>query len=222
MLSKDRRNFHAWGYRQQVVSRLESAALAGTSLAEAEFAFTDKKIREDLSNYSAWHRRARLLPRLLDERGADDAARRALLDGELGLVAEALNVGPDDQSLWYYHRFLMRNLVSSVGRPTIAPSLAHEDRVTYVVRELDAIRDLLDDYADVRLLYDALVDCTLDLCRLQERRPDGQERDDLVVWLEKLKVLDPMRMGRWVDLEKTIGLQAEVMEETPGGVHIIK
>lgn len=80
MLGKDRRNFHAWGYRRHVVAQLESAALAGSSMAAAEFAYTDRMINMDLSNFSAWHSRSRLIPRLLDERGADDTARRAFLD----------------------------------------------------------------------------------------------------------------------------------------------
>lgn len=80
MLGKDRRNFHAWGYRRHVVAQLESPSLEGSSMVEAEFAYTDRMIQSDLSNFSAWHSRSKLIPRLLDERGADDAARRAFLD----------------------------------------------------------------------------------------------------------------------------------------------
>ena len=80
MLGKDRRNFHAWGYRRHVVAQLESAALRGSSMVEAEFAYTDKMVKTDLSNFSAWHSRSRLIPRLLEERGAGEEARRAFLD----------------------------------------------------------------------------------------------------------------------------------------------
>jgi geranylgeranyl transferase type-2 subunit alpha len=80
MLGKDRRNFHAWGYRRHVVAQLESATLQGSSMVEAEFAYTERMINTDLSNFSAWHSRSKLIPRLLEERGADDAARRAFLD----------------------------------------------------------------------------------------------------------------------------------------------
>lgn len=81
MLTKDRRNFHAWGYRRNVVKHLESATLNGKSMVEPEFAFTTKMIRVDLSNFSAWHNRTNLIPRLLDERGADAVARQKLFDG---------------------------------------------------------------------------------------------------------------------------------------------
>lgn len=80
MLTKDRRNFHAWGYRRHVVKKLESPELAGTSMVEAEFEYTSKMIRVDLSNFSAWHNRSKLIPRLLDERGASDEERRYFFD----------------------------------------------------------------------------------------------------------------------------------------------
>lgn len=80
MLTKDRRNFHAWNYRRNVVKQLESEALNGKSMVESEFGFTRKMIEMDLSNFSAWHNRSKLIPRLLQERGADDAARRKFFD----------------------------------------------------------------------------------------------------------------------------------------------
>lgn len=83
MLVKDRRNFHAWGYRRHVVAQLESPVLNGQSLVEPEFEYTTTKIRDDLSNFSAWHNRSQLIPRLLNEREADDENRKAFLDNGL-------------------------------------------------------------------------------------------------------------------------------------------
>ena len=80
MLTRDRRNFHAWGYRRNVVAQLESPVLQGGSMVEAEFEYTTKMIRVDLSNFSAWHNRSKLIPRLLDERGAGDTARKTFYD----------------------------------------------------------------------------------------------------------------------------------------------
>ncbi|KAK0741785.1 hypothetical protein B0T21DRAFT_408644 [Apiosordaria backusii] len=212
MLAKDRRNFHAWGYRRYVVSQLESKELGGESLVESEFAYTDRMIRADLSNFSAWHSRSKLIPRLLDERGAGEKERRDFLDAELNQIREALNVGPEDQSLWSYHQFLVDNLVSPVGRPTV-PTLTLEDRVEYLTNEITEIKDLLEDYEDVKLIYEALLEYTLGLCQLEERKPEEEERQDLICWLKKLKELDPMRMGRWVDFERDYGLT----ELLPGG-----
>lgn len=107
MLARDSRNFHGWGYRRRVVAELESEALTipiavqgeregegveveGTQKAEKaakkrsmvqdEFDYTTRMIKTNLSNFSAWHNRSKLIPRLLDEQGADEAARRRMLD----------------------------------------------------------------------------------------------------------------------------------------------
>ncbi|KAK0704910.1 hypothetical protein B0H67DRAFT_592671 [Lasiosphaeris hirsuta] len=206
MLTRDRRNFHAWGYRRHVVAQLESPRLGGGSMVEAEFEYTTRMIRMDLSNFSAWHSRSKLIPRLLGERGADDSTRKGFLDEELGLIREALNVGPEDQSLWYYHQFLILNLVNPVGHPTLTPAFTLEDRVTYVTREIQDIKELLEDYDDVKLIYEALLEYTLYLGQLQGRKLDGAEKDELAEWLQKLKKLDPMRNGRWTELERECGL----------------
>jgi hypothetical protein len=80
MLTRDSRNFHGWGYRRTVVSELESAKLNGTSMVEPEFEYTTKMIKVNLSNFSAWHYRSKLIPRLLNERNASGDARRQFLD----------------------------------------------------------------------------------------------------------------------------------------------
>lgn len=224
ILTKDRRNFHAWGYRRNIVKHLESTVLDGKSMVASEFEFTTKMIRVDLSNFSAWHSRSKLIPRLLDERGADGHARRKFFDEgnvdlsftpwsqkvdtltELALIREALNVGPEDQSLWYYHQFLMLDLVEHVGRPTITASLTDEERASYFTQELVDIKDLLEDYDDCKLIYERLMDYTLALAALEQRSPREDEKVDLASWLSKLQELDPMRGGRWHDREDGLGL----------------
>lgn len=96
----------------------------------------------------------------------------------------------------------------------MTPSLTREDRVTYVVREIEQIKELLEDYDDVQLIYEALIDYTLFLCQFLDRKPDASERAQLVGWLEKVKRLDPMRAGRWADLER----DCELVEERPSAV----
>ena len=88
MLSLDSRNFHGWGYRRTVVGALESFPpppssedeTNASSMTESEFAYTTQMIETNLSNFSAWHRRSKLIPKLLDERKASDAQRRDFLD----------------------------------------------------------------------------------------------------------------------------------------------
>ncbi|KAH6640050.1 hypothetical protein BKA67DRAFT_665419 [Truncatella angustata] len=208
MLSKDPRNFHAWSYRRKVVAKLESEELQGTSMAEAEFAYTRQKIGENLSNFSAWHNRSQLILKVLAERGADDEARKRLLEEELDLARDGLNLGPEDQSLWYYHQFLMSHILEHIDRPTIAPNLTMQERVEYVEKEIEEIRDLVADYLDVKWIYQALLEYSVALEALKhgqgttagDSKSSGETRD----WLAKLKQLDPLRNGRWTDVENTL------------------
>ena len=89
----------------------------------------------------------------------------------------------------------------------MTPGFTRDDRVAYLTREIDEIKELLEDYDDVKLIYEALFEYTVYLYRLQERQPDASERADLAVWLAQLRQLDPMRNGRWADLERECGLQ---------------
>lgn len=133
---------------------------------------------------------------------------QADMETELALIKEGLNVGPDDQSLWYYHQFLMLDLFEHAGRPTITASFTVEQRVSYVEREIVEIKDLLEDYDDSKLIYEALIEYTLALPLLTERKPSEDELVDLRGWLSTLKHLDPMRNGRWNDMEKELDLLA--------------
>ena len=88
MLGRDSRNFHGWRYRRIVVENLESQRLEGSSMARKEFDYTTKMIRQNLSNFSAWHNRTKLILRFLEEESADDDERRKLLgEGKPSRVA---------------------------------------------------------------------------------------------------------------------------------------
>ena len=169
-------------------------------MAEDEFAYTKRKIDENLSNFSAWHNRSQLILRVLEERGASDEARRKLLDEELERIREALNVGPEDQSLWYYHRFLMSQIADHQDSTSIAPALTLQERSDHLRREIDEIKDLLEDYRDVKWIYEALLEYSLALGRLEQGKAHDAE-GDARTWLEKVRSLDPMRRGRWEDIE---------------------
>ena len=80
MLGRDSRNFHGWRYRRIVIANLEGPTLDGSSMAKSELEYTTKMIRQNLSNFSAWHNRTKLIARFLDEQSADDGERRAMLD----------------------------------------------------------------------------------------------------------------------------------------------
>jgi geranylgeranyl transferase type-2 subunit alpha len=222
MLVKDNRNFHGWRYRRILVAQLESEALKGTSMVESEFEYTTKMIKANLSNFSAWHNRSKLIPQLLDERKADDAARRKFLDDgkshakanqlsakviiEFDIMTNALWVDPTDQSLWFYHQFLMTTLIDPTAHKVMVPNFTQEDRIEYVERQLANLIELLDGAEDCKWIYNALIDSTTSLWRMKGNLPPQEVKENLRTWLAELRKLDPIRHGRWGDMEKSLQL----------------
>ena len=217
MLHADSRNFHAWSYRRFVVTQLErmSTPAAGRtpaplssseSLAESEFEYTTKMIKTNLSNFSAWHNRSKLIPRLLNERGADSSARRKMLDDELALICTAINTDPFDQSIWYYHQFLMSTLSPECPRPNqIVLELSNNDRQGYYAHEMEYIQEILEDEADCKWIYESLLHLAASYLEV-EGGTKAFTTLDMRSWLEQLKRLDPLRKGRWDDLGRTLDI----------------
>ncbi|RHZ83245.1 hypothetical protein Glove_99g311 [Diversispora epigaea] len=106
MLDMDSRNFHGWDYRRYVISKL---TMHGDlkSLIQNEFDFTTTKINQNFSNYSAWHQRSKLLPKLIKEKNLNDQEIKEIINREFELVKSAFYTDPDDQSSWLYHRWLI-------------------------------------------------------------------------------------------------------------------
>ena len=66
------------------VAELGGKKLHDKSIVESEFEYITKMIHapKRLSNFSSWHRRSKLIPRLLDERNAYTPARKQFLDDD--------------------------------------------------------------------------------------------------------------------------------------------
>ena len=86
------------------------------------------------------------------------------------------------------------------------PNLPTVDRVAYIRAEIEEIKDLLEDYDDIKWIYEALMECTLAIVNVEERELNESEKGEMKKWLGELKELDPMRKGRWNDEEKIYGL----------------
>ncbi|XP_077572773.1 geranylgeranyl transferase type-2 subunit alpha [Stigmatopora nigra] len=114
-LSLDDRNFHCWDYRRIVVKK-------SSVPVDKELAFTDRLIGSNFSNYSSWHYRSTLLP-LLHPQSPESAppsgsspsspqnhTHRMCGDQllkEYELVQNAFFTDPNDQSAWFYYRWLL-------------------------------------------------------------------------------------------------------------------
>ncbi|CAG8611943.1 6522_t:CDS:10 [Funneliformis mosseae] len=112
-LEMDARNFHAWDYRRYVTFQLSSTTK--TSLTQTEFDFTTTKINQNFSNYSAWHQRSKLMPRLIKEQNLDEQEKETLVNKEFELVKAAFYTDPDDQSAWLYHWWLVGREIQHIS-----------------------------------------------------------------------------------------------------------
>lgn len=102
--------------------------------------------------------------------------------------------------MWFYHQYLLDNITETPSDTTIAPRLTIDERRSYVENEISEIKDLLEDYTNIKWIYEALIQCSVALPML-----GGQaERSELMAWLQQLRELDPQRNGRWNDLEKQL------------------
>ena len=244
MLDRDPRNFHGWGYRRKVIASLESPELdlsterKGTSMANSELDYTTKMIGANLSNFSAWHNRTKLISRTLHEQNASDTERKDMLDEEIKLIHKAL-FDPYDASLWSYHQNLLCTFDPLTSASSMAPKLSSADRLEYLDKEKEFVLEFLeeqddeDDYPkgkgeeESKWPYQQLIDIVLISSRVRATETprtspgskgqgaettDGnldlsrEEKQDVKRWLGKLYKLDPLRKGRWNDLEKRIGL----------------
>lgn len=98
----------------------------------------------------------------------------------------------------------MTTLTDFVGHATITPNFTSEERSEYVTRQLVNLRDILDGAEDCKWVYSALFEYTMALSRMEERQPRGDEREDCRLWLAELRKLDPLRAGKWDDLDNSL------------------
>ncbi|XGW30078.1 hypothetical protein V3C99_009247 [Haemonchus contortus] len=99
-LKLDCRNFHTWDHRR-VVAKL------GNLGEEEELEFSNRLIAQNFSNYSAWHYRAVLLPRIQNAKTGEFKLDDTVIASELKKVTSAFFTDPDDQSAWVYSRWLL-------------------------------------------------------------------------------------------------------------------
>lgn len=225
MLQQDKRNFHGWGYRRQVISELERLkTLQGVSgleasMVDSELAYTRKMIGQDLSNFSAWHTRSKLILKLLGERGENAAARKEMLDQgtgivfmdrdetddgiELDLIHEAL-IDPRDQSVWYYHQFLMTAFEPKTAAGSIAPDLSAEERKAYLDAELEYVLEALEGAEEVKWIYLSLIQLASSYKAVTSEWPQSVTESQVKKWVLELSALDPPRDRRWLDLRQSL------------------
>lgn len=82
----------------------------------------------------------------------------------------------------------------------MAPEMSRDDRLSYVKAEQEFIEDLLEDAEDSKWVYQELIECALIEAKLSGELA-SEMRENIQSWLSRLKQLDPLRRGRWEDIE---------------------
>jgi geranylgeranyl transferase type-2 subunit alpha len=194
MLELDPRNFHVWHYRRYVVAEIEKEK--GQSLVKQEFDFTTSKINANFSNFSAWHNRGKLIPRLLKENSDIDA--RDIYRKELDYIRQAIYTDPDDQSSWIYHEWLITKSTDIVADQTV------EERVAILQGEIDSIKELYEVEPESKWCIYSLVFYQTFLSELRGASLKGGELEDVIAKLDKLIEIDPGRSARYNYLKQRI------------------
>uniref|UniRef100_A0A0A9XHW1 Geranylgeranyl transferase type-2 subunit alpha n=1 Tax=Lygus hesperus TaxID=30085 RepID=A0A0A9XHW1_LYGHE len=128
-LKLDARNFHCWDYRRFITSKL------GLS-PEEELSYTMQKIEEDFSNYSSWHYRSKLLPLIHSDPAGIRPIKEEIHLRELDLVQNAAFTDPNDQSAWFYLRWLLGRLEPKLE--IVMSFVCKEQSKMYIVFNTDA------------------------------------------------------------------------------------
>ncbi|KAI9307280.1 hypothetical protein BJ944DRAFT_197913 [Cunninghamella echinulata] len=135
MLTLDSRNFHGWSYRRYVARQLCNSTPDVNTILNKEYDFTTEKIKQSFSNYSAWHQRSQLLPRIVSS--MTEKEKNQIAKNEFDLIKPAIYTDPDDQSAWLYYWWLIGKAPSPVS---ILGAFKWENDSNVVIAFNDAVR----------------------------------------------------------------------------------
>ena len=121
---------------------------------------------------------------------------------ELELIERALWAGSEDQSLWFYHQYLMCTFDPKYAAESMVPDLAMVERIAYVSKEIIKIREMLDGAEDCKWIYQSLIH--LNLLYHEISNDWYEEASQIGEYIDELAKLDPLRLGRWNDLKAQI------------------
>lgn len=150
-LDVDQKNYHTWAYRQWVLaffggmSDHQDLHLPGASqfpqLWDAELSYTDKMIRRDIRNNSAFnHRWFCIFGRALQSKDRLDPALEKQRDQEIAYALDILSMAPNNASPWNYLRgYVWLLLIGSLHQslPPNRPLGDMDSHVAQFIRNMD-------------------------------------------------------------------------------------
>lgn len=227
LLEADSRNFHGWHYRRYVVLNIEKKAvgaaetptertIAALKINLDEFKYTTSKIKKNISNFSAWHNRSKLIPIIFelmtllpesspltvnyDEELALFSSPSKLLTHELDLVKTGMFMDPEDTSVWKYMTWLL-------DESLFVEDLKSADGDKYgaiLLQMLSDVQELNELEKDDSPLNQDNAWCLKLTIYIKSliRAHEGSDQllaDEIVDYLRRLVILDPLRKGHYLD-----------------------
>lgn len=119
---------------------------------------------------------------------------------ELELIQRALYADSNDQSLWFYHQYLISTFDPKYVHISITPHLSLDQKLEYINLEYNKVLEMLDGAEDCKWIYQSLIQISILYNTLSNEWP--APGDQIRKWVRELKRLDPLRKGRWHDIEK--------------------
>ncbi|KAJ0391372.1 hypothetical protein ATCC90586_007932 [Pythium insidiosum] len=180
LLDLDERNFHCWNYRRHV------CRLAGVTQAD-ELAFSTLKIEQNFSNYSALHHRSITLPKPLT---------RDILQDEISVVQQAVFTEPDDQSAWFYYRWLLTSTIELLA--------STQEAVEFLSSQIEWMTELLEMEQNAKWVLVTLADLHH---RFATTKHDDDAKTRSIQLFERLVKLDPDHANYYRDMTRKMTVQ---------------
>lgn len=220
-LQVDSRNYHVWSYRRFIINCMkndENVEESNELIDFDEFKYTSKMINRDISNYSAWHNRSKLIEKLFikspkfenilvfDDKNTlgeylkifNEKDKVSFLKKELKLFKTAIYTDPDDSSVWFYMKWLISDYF-------IKDLNCEKDVIINIINQLlNDINELNqvefeDNDIDNKWCLISIVYLMKQLFKLEKNTQC--ETKEFCKILEKLEKLDPMRIERYKEFK---------------------
>lgn len=225
LLEMDSRNFHGWHYRRYIVQNMVNNAVksAGTSdekmLAElainlTEFAYTTSKINKNISNFSAWHNRTKIMTLIFEMlKNVPDTLSLSkenidildlfsspyrMLMHELDLVKTGMYMDSDDTSVWLYLQWL---LTDDLFVGAFDGKDSYLDLLKSQLKDVQDLNDLEKEDSPTNSDHIWCLKTIVFIKGLIKKAEDSDHPldDEIVADLNKLVRLDPLRKGHYLD-----------------------
>lgn len=232
LLELDARNYHGWQYRRFVVESMEDSKRQNASnedeyatelldITFKEYQYTTAKINNNISNFSAWHNRSKVIPKLyklwkLHGQNSDQyrelvttfQSPYAILIHELELIKTGMYMDADDTSIWLYLQWLLTDQLfvddlskredGDDGKKSFRSILEEELSIIEELNELEK-----DDHPEnkdhVWCLKSIIVIKKLITKELVDKEQQLKVELEIKEAFEKLIELDLIRKGRYVE-----------------------